>query len=369
MKIELHRIKIREITAGYKDDAENGVVGYGGKLNIRPKYQREFIYGDKERNAVIETIQKGFPLNVMYWVRGKDGTFELLDGQQRTVSFCQYVANDFSIHNRKFHNLTKPEREQILDYEVMIYICEGDEREQLDWFQIINIAGKPLTNQELRNAIYAGSWVTDAKAIFSKTNCAAHGLAKDYMSGTPIRQDYLERIIFWKSRAENQSGDMDTLIRNYMSVHQHDENAEALWVYFREVIEWVKRTFPKYRKEMKGMEWGILFNDFHEKTLDADTLEAEIQRLMADDDVTNKKGIYTYVLTKNERWLNIRAFTLSQKTTVYARQKGICARCQKVCEPNEMEADHIMPWSQGGKTDVENCQMLCRECNRRKSDK
>ena len=189
MKIELHEITIGEITKNYVDNDEEGVIGYGGKLNIRPKYQREFVYNNEKRDAVIDTIVKNFPLNVMYWVKNEDGSFEVLDGQQRTISFCQYVNNDFSINSRFFHNLTEPERRQILDYKVLVYFCEGNDREKLDWFGIINIGGERLTEQELRNATYTGQWLTNAKSVFSKSNCAAYLLAKDYVNGSPIRQD------------------------------------------------------------------------------------------------------------------------------------------------------------------------------------
>ncbi len=183
MKIELHEISVREVVDGYIDSQENGVVGYGGKLNIRPAFQREFVYKEKQRNAVIETIYKGFQLNVMYWVTGDDGNFELLDGQQRTLSICQYVSGDFSINGRAFHNLTETEKNQILDYRLMIYFCDGNDKEKLDWFKIINIAGVQLKEQELRNAIYTGEWLSDAKRYFSKNNCVAYQLGNKYLSG------------------------------------------------------------------------------------------------------------------------------------------------------------------------------------------
>ena len=187
MKIELHEIPVKNVVAGYIDSAENGVVGYGGKLNIRPAFQREFIYKDKQRDEVIRTIRKNFPLNVMYWVKSDDGNYELLDGQQRTISICQYVNGDFSIDHLAFHNLTKTEQQQILDYPLMIYICEGSDKEKLDWFKIINIAGEQLTSQELRNAIYTGEWLTEAKKYFSKSQCPAYQIAGDYLSGSPRR--------------------------------------------------------------------------------------------------------------------------------------------------------------------------------------
>ncbi len=363
MKIELHEITVREVTNEYTDNAEEGVIGYGGKLNIRPKYQREFVYDEKKRNAVIDTIRKDFPLNVIYWVKNEDGTFEVLDGQQRTISFCQYVCGDFSIDNRAFHNLTKTEKEQILDYKLMVYFCEGNDKEKLDWFRIVNIAGEKLTDQELRNTVYTGPWLSDAKLKFSKSNCAAYLLSRDYVNGHPIRQEILETALSWISKGE---------IEQYMSVHQHDPNANELWMYFRNVIEWVQLTFKTYRKEMKGNDWGSLYDEFKDKLFDTSKLDQEIQTLMMDDDVNSKKGIYPYILTREEKHLNIRAFTPNQKREAYERQKGICPGpyCGgKHFEIAEMEADHITPWHLGGKTNAENCQMLCKECNRRKAGK
>jgi hypothetical protein len=358
MNIQLKEISIREVSKNYIDNAEEGVVGYDGKLNIRPKYQREFVYDEKKRNAVIDTIQKGFPLNVMYWVKNNDGTFEVLDGQQRTISFCQYVNSDYSVSNKFFHNLTQTEKDQILDYKLMIYTCEGNDKEKLDWFRIINIAGEKLTDQELRNATYTGTWLTNAKSIFSKSNCAAHLLSKDYVGGNAIRQEILQTAISWINKGE---------IEEYMAVHQHDPNANELWTYFRNVIEWAKLTFPNYRKEMKGNEWGRLYDAYKNTLFNTAELEQEIQKLMIDDDVTNKKGIYIYVLTREEKFLNVRAFSESQKRSAYEKQNGICANCNKHFEINEMEGDHITPWHAGGKTNTENCKMLCKECNRRKS--
>lgn len=360
MKIELHEITVRDVAEGYVDNTEEGVVGYNGKLNIRPKYQREFVYDDKKRDAVIDTIFKDFPLNVMYWVKNEDGTFEVLDGQQRTISFCQYINSDFSVDNRAFHNLTNTEKDKILNYRLMVYFCEGNDREKLDWFKIINIAGVKLTDQELRNAVYTGPWLTNAKSIFSKSNCAAYLLSKDYVSGVPIRQEILETALSWILKGE---------IEKYMSVHQHDPNANELWMYFRNVIEWINLTFTTYRKEMKGINWGGLYDEFKDKMFDTKKLEQEIQALMMDDEVTAKKGIYPYVLTRNEKYLNIRAFSESQKREAYERQKGVCPVCNKLWKIEAMEADHITPWHLGGKTTAINCQMLCKDDNRRKSGK
>ena len=362
MKIELHEILVRDVFQGYLDSAENGVIAYNGLLNVRPAFQREFVYKDKQRDEVIKTIKKGFPLNVMYWVKSDTG-YEMLDGQQRTISFCQYINGDYSIDYQYFHNLEKEEQEQILNYPLMIYICEGTNKEKLDWFKIINIAGEKLTNQELRNAIYTGTWLSDAKKYFSKTGCPAYQIANKYMKGTPIRQDYLETALRWISAREN------TEIELYMAKHQHDPNSAELWLYFNSVITWVKTYFPKYRKEMCGVEWGILYNKFGTVALDPEELEDEVAKLMADADVTKKPGIYSYVLDRDERNLSIRAFDLRMKREAYERQQGICPHCKKHFEINEMEADHITPWHSGGATIASNCQMLCKDCNRRKSGK
>ncbi len=360
MQIELREISVREVVDGYINNAEDGVVGYCGKLNIRPKYQREFVYRDKQRDSVIETVRKNFPLNVMYWVKNSDDTYEVLDGQQRTISICEYVAGNFSLDFQYFHNLTDTEREQILDYKLMVYFCEWNDREKLDWFKTINIAGEKLTDQELRNAIYTGTWLTDAKRYFSRSGCPAYGIGSDYLNGSAIRQDYLETTISWINDGE---------IEKYMSENQHNPNANELWLYFQNIINWIRVIFPNYRKEMKGVNFGILYNQFKDTAFDSKKLETEITHLMQDEDVTKKSGIYEYVLTRNEKYLSIRAFTDKMKREAYERQQGICTHCKKHFELSEMEADHITPWHSGGKTTSENCQMLCRNCNRTKSGK
>jgi len=358
VEIELKKVAVRELVKDYEDNNEGGVKGYGGQLNIRPPYQREFIYKDKQRDAVINTLTRDFPLNVMYWAVCNDGTYEVIDGQQRTISICQYVEGDFAFNERYFHNLQADEQEQILDYNLMIYLCSGTDSQKLEWFRTINIAGEKLTEQELRNAVYAGPWLSDAKRYFSKTDCAAYNIGSDYLVGSPIRQDYLESVISWISNGQ---------IEAYMAKQQLKPNANELWLYFQSVISWVKATFVKYRKEMKGVEWGSLYAEFKDAELDSAKLEAEIAKLMEDEDVSKKKGIYHYVLTRKEKHLSIRAFSENQKREAYERQKGVCTVCKEDFEIHEMEADHITPWHEGGKTNAVNCQMLCKEDNRRKS--
>ena len=382
MHIELHKITVRELTKGYADNNENGVRAYGGRLDVRPPYQREFVYGEKERDAVIDTLTNGFPLNVMYWaVRnvadcvpqsgqpicgdadGDKAKYEIIDGQQRTISICQYVNGDFAFNFRYFHNLQPDEQEQILNYELQVYICSGSDSEKLKWFKTINIAGKELTEQELRNAVYAGMWVSDAKRYFSKNGAPAAKIGGDYLTGSAIRQDYLETAISWISEGN---------VEVYMSNHQHDPSAAPLWQFFQSVITWIETSFrpTKERKKiMKGVDWGMLYKQYKDQVFDFKVVDDEVKRLILDDDVTKKTGIYPYILTRKEKYLSIRAFTDAQKLSAYERQMGFCADCGQHFDLSQMEADHITPWHLGGKTVAENCQMLCRDCNRRKSGK
>ena len=361
MEINLHEITVRELVADYDDDGEGGVVGYSGKLDIRPPYQREFVYSGKQRDAVIDTITKGFPLNVMYWAVRDDGTYEIIDGQQRTISIAQYVNRVFSFKDLYFSNLFEEEQNQIYDYKLFVYLCSGTDKERLDWFQTINIAGAKLEPQELRNAVYAGPWLSDAKTYFSRNNCPAHDIGKSYLTGSVIRQKYLETAIKWISEGE---------IEEYMARHQHESSAVSLWNYFQAVINWIEAIFPTRRTDMmKGLDWGGLYNEYKDVPLDPAELEEEIKELIDDDDVGRQKGIYHYVLTRDHHHLNIRAFDKNVKRRVYEKQGGVCVGCDKEFKIKEMEADHITPWKDGGRTVEENCQVLCRTCNRRKGAK
>lgn len=359
MKIELKSIKIKDIVDKFSYSEDTGITGLSGKLDIRPPYQREFVYKDAQKEAVIDTVYNGLPLNVFYWAKTGEDRYEIIDGQQRTISICQFVNGDFSYKGRYFHNMFSDEAAKILDYELMVYVCDGLESEKLKWFRTINIAGEKLTEQELRNAVYAGPWLSDAKRFFSKNKCAAESIASDYMTGSPIRQDYLQTVIDWIS---------DGNIEEYMARHQKEPNASELWRYFQSVITWVETIYKKKRpKFMKGVPWGTLYNKYSDIVVDTDVIESEISRLIQDDDVTSKKGIYTYLLDKDEKHLSIRKFSDSMKHAAYERQSGVCPRCGKHFEIEEMEADHIKPWSLGGSTVLENCQCLCKSCNRTKS--
>ena len=372
MKIKLQQIKVRVLVNGYVNNDEEGVVGYGGRLNIRPAFQREFVYNEKQQKAVIDTVVKGYPLNTMYWVHNEDDTFELLDGQQRTLSICEFVEGNFSMEFTKgveqaFHNLTDDEQNAILDYELMVYVCDGNERERLEWFRTINIAGEKLTDQELLNINYIGSWLSDAKRKFSKTNCVAFKLGRKFVKGLPIRQDYLETALSWISGGN---------ITNYMSTHQHDVNANELWLYFNSVITWIETTFaldtnPKnYRKEMLGLNWGDLYNRFRNNMYDAQAIEKRVNELMANEEVTDKKGVYEYILSgENEDMackLSKRTFSEADKRTAYERQNGICPITGEYLPITEMQADHIIPWWKGGTTTLTNLQMISKTANARK---
>ena len=378
MEVKPFQVSVREIFDGYLNDEESGqVVAFGGKLNVRPAYQREFVYNAEQQEAVMHTILNDFPLNVIYWSDNGDGTYEMIDGQQRTLSFCEWLNNGFSI----FANPNAPEmpyyahtseviKERVLNYKLMVYICKGTDVEKLEWFKVINIAGEKLNDQELRNAVYTGQWLADAKQFFSKRNCIAYKLGEKYLTGSPIRQEYLESVLYWISSAIGMT------IEELMARHQGDASATPLKDYYRGMINWIEQTFPNYRKLMRGIEWGLLFNDYGFKTYDPEELEQQISELLLDEDVTRQKGIYEYVLSgkMREKALSIRQFSENDRRRMYERQQSICPLCEKEVkgaklELSEMHADHKIPWSRGGHTTLENGWLLCRRHNLEKSDK
>ena len=373
MTIKQIEVTVGEITRGYVNNDEQGVRGYDGRLDIRPPYQREFIYNEREQQAVIDTVLKGYPLNVMYWVRrGEDAEcpFEVMDGQQRTLSLCEYVAGKFSYDFKAFFNQPADVQKKILNYRLTVYVCEGEPSEKLAWFQTINIAGKPLNAQEIRNAVYAGPFVTDAKRHFSKNNCGAYRLGRDLVNGTAIRQDYLEKALQWIAEHETRQGQPQTIV-GYMATHQHDPNANNLWTYFQNVLNWAITNFDlkRFRKIMKGLDWALWYDRYSATTLDTKALWQRIGELMRDSEVQRSGGIIPYVLTGDERHLDLRAFPDDIKLAVWERQNHLCAVCGKEFDIEFMEGDHITPWREGGRTVVDNCQMLCRDCNRRKGSK
>lgn len=373
MKIEPKTIKVKDVFVNYADNGEDGVFAYAGKLTIRPAYQREFVYSAEQAEEVIHTILKGFPLNVMYWVKTGDEQYEVLDGQQRTLSVMQYLKHQFpiTIDDKKYYwdALPDDKYDTIMNYEFTVYICEGNESEKLDWFKIVNIAGEKLTEQELRNSVYTGEWLSDAKRYFSKRNCAAKGMADKYITGDPVRQELLEKAL--KGICEYQ-GIKD--ITGYMAIHKSDNDADELWQYFQDVIRWTEKIFPTYYTDMKGIDWCHLYNEYHSNSYNSSVMSSEVKRLHEDEDVQKTKGIYEYLLSKDfdpfaGRLLNLRVFDKRDKMVAYSKQNGMCPICKQYFQFDEMEGDHIKPWSKGGQTTLDNCQMLCKDCNGKKTDK
>ena len=373
MTIKQIEVTVGDIARGYINNEEQGVRGYGGQLDIRPPYQREFIYNENEQQAVISTVLKGYPLNVMYWVRRSEDAecpYEVMDGQQRTLSLCEYVDGKFAYDFKNFFNQPADIQKIILDYPLTIYLCEGEPSEKLEWFKTINIAGKPLNEQEINNAVYAGPFVTDAKRHFSKSNCGAYRLGKDLVNGTPIRQEFLKKALEWMAEHETREGKPQSVV-GYMAEHQHDPNANNLWTYFQNVLNWTITNFDlkKFKKIMKGLNWALYYDKYHSTTLDTADLASRISKLILDSDVQKQMGIIPYVLTGDERHLDLRSFPEDIKLAVWEKQHHICPSCQKEFDYEFMEGDHITPWREGGRTVIENCQMLCRECNRRKGSR
>lgn len=373
MKIEPKAIRVSEIFNGYADNGDDGVFAYGGKLAIRPAYQREFVYNDEQAEAVVQTVLKCFPLNVMYWVKTGDDSYEVLDGQQRTLSLMQYLSHKFPItlDGQKYYWDALPDDKYsaIMNYECMIYICDGKESEKLEWFKVVNIAGEKLTDQELRNSVYTGKWLSDAKRYFSKRNCAAKGISDKYITGDPNRQELLEKALRGICGLQGV-----TDITEYMAAHKSDNDADELWQYFQDVIHWTEKIFPKYYPDMKGIDWCNLYNKYSGNSYNSSDMRDETKRLHEDEDVQKTKGIYEFLLCRQTdpfagRLLNIRAFDKRDKIAAYSRQNGICPICGEHFDFDEMEGDHIKPWSKGGHTTPENCQMLCRDCNGKKTDK
>ncbi len=305
--------------------------------------------------------------------------YEVLDGQQRIISICRYAQNMFSVkipaatggyNIVNYPNLFDEMQAAFLDYELQVYICDGTEKEKIEWFEIINIAGEKLEKQEIRNAVLHSAWLTDAKSVFSRRNGAANKKYGKYLAGEVIRQKYLETAFRWSADAEGISlKDIETGLRQYMMNHSAEKNANALWKYFEDVFTWVEKTFGSFDKTMTGVEWGYLYNRHKDDKLDPHAIQKQISTLMADDEVQKKSAIYEYILKGETKILNLRAFAQRDKVTMYTRQKGLCALCGKPFSIDEMHADHIVPWSKGGITDLANGQMLCTVCNISKSNK
>lgn len=387
MEIKRVSIKIVDLCDGYKNDSEEdierGVYAYHGKLCVRPAFQRMFVYDKKQENAVIDTALKGFPLNIMYWVDNGDGTYDCLDGQQRTISLCNFVDGISSFQapwlkdNARIyiHTLKRIDPDlyaKFMNYELEVYICHGTKAEQMEWFKTINIAGEELYPQELRNASYVSRWLTDAKRYFSKANasstakCPAERLGGQYTNKNANRQEILEQVISWRIGSKE-----DVDICNYMEAHINDKDASDLWNYFNNVINWITTVFYEtYDKGMATVNWGKLYNDYHTEDFDADEISEKFNELMMykatkELDISVAK-ICEYCITRDETLLKHREFNEAQKTTMYNQQRGICPDCGKHYLKAEMHAHHIVPWYNGGVTELANGVMLCEECHRQR---
>lgn len=379
-------LTVRDINEGfvYNEYEGKGLFGWGGKLTIQPEYQRNYIYADGKRDvAVIDSLLKGYPLGLLYFVKVGEDKYEILDGQQRVTSFGRFITDKFAIKDEHgmeqyFDGLAKNLQDKILDSQLTIYICEGEESEIKEWFKIINIAGVQLKNQEILNAIYSGPFVTMAREEFSNSQNANIQKWSAYIKGDVNRQEYLATALNWVSK-----GNIDS----YMSQHRFDTNITELRTYFNSVITWASTVFKDVKSDMRGLEWGRLYETYHNNSYDPNKVSETLCKLYADPQVQDTKGICEYILggCKDTKLLNVRVFDDNTKRVVYEKQtkdaklKDIsnCPLCaigndinkNRIWELKEMDADHVTAWSKGGSTDMDNCQMLCQTHNRAKGNR
>ena len=386
MKTELHtEITIKEICNGftYNELEGKGLFGLSGKLTIQPEYQRNYIYADGKRDvAVVDSILKGYPLGILYFVKTGEESYEVLDGQQRITSFGRYVIGKFAVKvngmENYFTGLDEDLQEKILNTKLLIYVCEGTEQEIKEWFKTINIAGIPLNEQELLNSIYSGKFVTSAKKEFSNSRNSNVQKWSAYIKGDVKRQDFLACALDWVSKGNKEK---------YMSEHRNSDDISELKNYFTSVIDWIESVFKTVEREMCGQKWGEFYEKYHETPYNPDEVDKKVKALYADSAVKNRNGIFEYILggCTETKLLNIRIFEERDKRIVYEKQtkaaekKGIsnCPFCAvsdtsnktKIWKLSEMDADHVTAWSKGGATDIKNCQMLCKAHNLAKGNK
>ncbi len=378
-------ITVKDICAGfvYNELEGKGLFGFSGKLTIQPEYQRNYIYADGKRDvAVIESILKGYPLGLIYFNKVGEDSFEVLDGQQRITSIGRYVTDKFAVIEdgkpQYFNSLSEDKREIIEQTKLLIYECEGTETEIKAWFKTINIAGVPLNQQELLNAVYSGQFVTLAKAEFSNSQNSNVNKWAAYILGSAIRQDFLERALDWVSKGK---------IDDYMSRHRNESNINELKTYFNTVIDWVSAVFKDVESEMRGLDWGRLYEMYHTQPYSPQKISEQVKDLYADSYVKNRKGVFEYILggSVDKKLLDVRVFDEATKKSVYTKQKSEaeknqtsnCSLCAighdsnktKIWKLSEMDADHVTAWSKGGATDVKNCEMLCKTHNRAKGNR
>lgn len=379
-------ITVKDICEGfvYNELEGKGLFGLAGKLTIQPEYQRNYIYADGKRDvAVIESILKGYPLGLIYFNTVSEGKYEVLDGQQRITSVGRFVNDKFAIKDenglpQNFTGMAADKKALIMETKLLIYECEGEESEIKEWFKTINIAGVPLNTQELLNAVYSGPFVTLGKAEFSNSGNANIQKWSAYVSGSANRQDFWERALSWVSHGD---------IGGYMSRHRFDAAIAEVKTYFNTVIDWVSGVFTDVESEMRGLEWGRLYETYHKSAYDPANVSDEVRTLYGDPYIKNRKGIFEYVLggSTDTKLLEVRIFDEATKKSVYAKQtalaekKGVsnCPLCAlghdankgKIWKADEMDADHVAAWSKGGATSAQNCQILCKTHNRAKGNR
>jgi len=379
-------ITVKDICDGfvYNELEGKGLFGLSGKLTIQPEYQRNYIYADGKKDvAVIESILKGYPLGLIYFNKVSDDVLEVLDGQQRITSFGRFVTGKFAIQDENgmqqyFDGIAADKQIKILETKLLIYECEGEESEIKDWFKTINIYGVPVNHQEILNAVFSGPFVTLGKAEFSNSQNANIQKWSAYISGSVDRQDFLKCALDWVSK-----GNVD----DYMSRHRYDKNIKELKTYFNSVIDWVSTVFVDVEGEMRGLEWGRLYEEYHKTAYNPTKVSKEVKKLYGDPYVNNRKGIYEYILggSIDTKLLDVRVFDEATKNNVYSTQttkakdngKSNCPHCaighdankSKIWKLNEMDADHVAAWSKGGATNIKNCQMLCKTHNRAKGNR
>lgn len=386
MKTTLQEYTVRQIIDGfvYNELEGRGLFGWGGKLTIQPEYQRNYIYADGKRDvAVIESMLKGYPIGLLYFNMPSYDTYEVLDGQQRITSIGRFVTGKFPIHDKNGHEqyysgMAEEDRQKILESPLLIYITEGEEREIKDWFRTINISGIPLTQQEIRNAVYSGPFVTKAREEFSNSNNSSIQKWSAYISGDPKRQEYLECALEWVSNGQ---------IDGYMSKHRYDNNIDELVAYFNEVINWISSVFSEVEPEMRGLDWGRLYKTYHTQNYNPATIAQTVRKLLGDYEVKDRRGVFEYILGGEQdiKLLNIRVFDEPTKKATYAKQtesaernnRSNCSYCaighdankSRIWAYSDMDADHVTAWSKGGATTAENCEMLCKSHNRAKGNR
>lgn len=388
MKAELSKYTVQEIVEGfqYNELEGKGLFGLGGRLTIQPEYQRNYIYADGKRDvAVINSLLKGYPLGLIYFNKVSEDNLEVLDGQQRITSFGRFVAGKFAVRDENgmeqyFIGLAEDKRDIILKSKLLVYECQGTETEIKDWFQTINISGVPLNTQELLNAVYSGPFVTLGKEEFSNSQNAHIQKWSAYVSGTVNRQEYWERALEWVSKGRENIG-------GYMSKHREDRNINEVKAYFNTVIAWVSTVFTSVESEMRGLEWGRLYELYGKKSYNPANVSELVAKLYADFYVKNRKGVFEFILggAKDPQLLDIRIFDEATKRAAYSKQTQLaeekghsnCSYCSigvganktKIWKLADMDADHVSPWSRGGATTPENCEMLCKSHNRAKGNR